>query len=99
MKAKSITYTKNHFSAVVREVQEGVTYLVCDHDKPVAVLSPVVEAGDDIGKQNLIAMEKDGLVRRGKGVLSADFFAAQLPGAGSGCSVVDALLEERETGR
>jgi antitoxin (DNA-binding transcriptional repressor) of toxin-antitoxin stability system len=98
MKARSITFTKNHFSSVVREVQEGATYLVCDHDRPVAVLSPVV-AGNDVSDKHLMAMERDGLVRRGEGVLRADFFTDALPGAERVTGVVDALLEERDTGR
>ena len=78
---------------------EGVSYLVCDHEKPVAVLSPVQGVGEDVCRRNLAAMEKSGLVRRGSGKLPADFFCGELPASRSGASVVDALLEEREDGR
>lgn len=99
MKSKSITYTKNHFSALVREVQEGASYLVCDHGRPVAVLEPVCASDADVSRRNMADMEKSGIVKRGKAKLSRDFFSGELPTAGDGASVVDALLEEREQGR
>ena len=99
MKSQSITYTKNHFSAVVREVRAGASYMVCEHGRPVAVLAPVPGADDDVAHRNLADMEKSGLVRRGKARLPRTFFSDELPALRDGASAVGALIEEREGGR
>jgi len=99
MKSKSITYTKNHFSAVVREVREGVSYLVCDNGEPVAVLGPVCASDGSADAGSLASMAKNGLIKRGCRKLPEDFFTAEIPQVESGAGVVDALLAEREQGR
>jgi prevent-host-death family protein len=41
MKRVMISKLKAHLSAYLAEVRKGETILVCDRDKPVAVLKPV----------------------------------------------------------
>ena len=39
----SVSYAKNHLSALLNRVKDGETILITDRDRPVAKLMPVVE--------------------------------------------------------
>jgi prevent-host-death family protein len=43
MKRMSVHEAKAHFSAVLRQVEEGETVIVTKHDQPVAKIMPVSE--------------------------------------------------------
>ncbi len=99
MKTLSITYTKNNFSALIREVQHGASILVCDYGKPVARLEAVSIADTGVGKGTLDDLEKRCLIRRPSHGLKKDFWDMKSIRTHDGSSVVEALLQERETGR
>ena len=99
MKAHSITYTKNHYSALIKEVQHGASILVSDYGKPVARIEAVDAVDRGVGEGRLESLEKNGLVRRPRRHLSAGFWDIAPVRTSDRSSVVSALLEERESGR
>lgn len=98
MKNAKISELKNNLSRFLAYVRRGGTVRVFDRDQPIADLTPCsVASAEDHGEVTLAALERDGLVRRGKGKLPADFLTKRLPKVRA--SVVDALLDERREGR
>jgi antitoxin (DNA-binding transcriptional repressor) of toxin-antitoxin stability system len=98
MKNAKISELKNNLSRFLAYVRRGGTVRVFDRDQPIADLTPcAVTSVDDIGEVTLAALERDGLIRRGKGKLPADFLTRRLPKAR--VSVVKALLDERREDR
>ncbi len=70
--------TKNHLSAILRQVREGETYLIVDHGKPVARIEPLDKASqtDD---QRRADLERRGLLRRGRGPVRREFLRKAPP--------------------
>ena len=99
MKTLSITYAKNHFSALIREVQHGTSILVSDYGKPVARLESVNIGDQGVGEGTLNELEKRGLIRRARRRLPKSFCEASPVRTRDGSSVMVALLQERENGR
>ena len=99
MKTLAITYVKNHFSALIREVQHGTSILVCDYGKPVARLDAVTIGDRGVSAGALDELEKRSLIRRPRKGLRKDFWEAAPIRTSDGSSVVEALLRERENGR
>jgi len=100
MKKASISELKDKLSALIDGVQRGAPLLIVDRGRPVARLEPVSginEGGDPEGQ--LARLERVGVLRRGRGVLSPEFLKRELPGPIAGTSAVAALLEERREGR
>jgi prevent-host-death family protein len=93
MKAVKIAELKNRLSHYLRLVRRGQAILVLDRDQPVARLEPIggspAIAGDD--EDRLAALERAGILRRGKGGLTPDLFR---PVRCRG-DVVAALIEDR----
>jgi len=99
MKTLSITYAKNHFCAVIKEVQHGTSILVSDYGKPVVRLESV-DAGDQgVGESTLAGLEKKCLIRRACRRLPESFWEAAPVRTSDRSSVMEALLRERESGR
>ncbi len=65
MKTASVSETKNRLSALLDQVQRGVTILITDRGVPIARLVPSFAQGD--GNERLTRLERGGLVRRGGG--------------------------------
>lgn len=98
MKHAKISELKNNLSLFLAYVRRGGTVRVFDRGQPIADITPCSGAStEDHGEVTLAALERDGLVRRGKGKLPADFLTRRLPKIRS--SVVDALLDERREKR
>jgi prevent-host-death family protein len=93
MKTASVSHTKNHLSALLDQVRQGETVVITDHDRPVARLS-AIEAMDISG--GIGALERKGIVRRGKGTLCS---IVKPPLPKENASAVALLLEERTLSR
>jgi len=94
MKKASVSELKNQISRYLDYVKHGETVLVLDRMVPVAELKPVTGKSSS-GK--LVALERKGIIRLGSGKIPEKFFKEKL--SGKRARILDALFEERETGR
>jgi prevent-host-death family protein len=100
LKSTSITYAKNHLSALLKQVREGSPILLTDYGKPVARLEPVSASDPMAADAQVTELEKKGLVRRGQNQgLPRSFWTLTKPPASHGVDVLDALLDDRRQGR
>ena len=97
MKTATITQAKNGLSALIDRVKGGESILILDRGTPVARLEPITN-GDD-GDGRAARLERAGLARRGVAAAPVDLILQPGPAVPLGASVLDALLEERRTGR
>lgn len=97
MKTATITEAKNGLSALIDQVRAGRTILITDRGIPVARLEPMADYPDDEGR--LARLERAGIVRRGGGPVALDQLRRPAPKLRYGASAVEALLEERRSGR
>jgi len=88
MRVVSVSEAKNRLSELLRQVQAGEEVLILDRGMPVARLSPALGSGA------LLRLERQGLLRRGKGRPHLEDLSLPTPKE----SVLQALLEEREEG-
>jgi prevent-host-death family protein len=97
MKRASITAAKNGLSALIDRVKAGSSVLIVDRGRPVARLEPVTatRAGDD----RLERLIREGVVRPARLGMNKAVLASDPPAAAKGASVIEALLDERRTGR
>lgn len=97
MKQVNISEAKAQLSKHIAYVRRGGHVRIFDRDVPVADLVPIQPAKTGTDDDALLAaMERRGVVRRGKaGPMPAEIFQPGPPGPG----VLDALLEERRGGR
>ena len=96
MKRATITEAKNGLSALIDQVRAGETILITDRGVPVARLEPAsAMTGDDDGR--IERLVRAGLATRGSGDFTE--FLRRAPVATiDGASVVELVLEERESG-
>lgn len=97
MKTATITEAKNGLSALIDRVRAGEQVLITDRGIPVARLEPVTDAVDPTGR--LRRLERAGAVRIGAAPPPIDLIRQPGPALPPGVSVVEALLEERRSGR
>jgi prevent-host-death family protein len=93
MKSATITEVKNQLSAIIDRVKAGETVVVTDRGQPVATIEPVRADADDGAR--LVRLERSGIIR------PASKPPPPLQGAlpVSRASAVDALIDERRSGR
>lgn len=87
---------RNQLSRFLALVRRGETLRVFDRDVPIAQIVPIVQ-GDALqpaGAESLIALERQGVLRRGSGRIPREILAKDPPGRVTG--VLAALLDERE---
>lgn len=99
MKPVSVSYAKNNLSALLRRVREGQTVTITDRGVPVASLvAPPSTAGIP---PRFIEMAERGILKLPEREPTADWTRETLPILGDPTknSVVEALIEERRTGR
>ena len=95
MKTATISEAKNKLSRLIDWVKAGESVIITDRDIPVARLEGVSgSSGDPSGR--LERLERQGLVKRGKGRISPEFFAMHGAKLEKGGDILQALLEERE---
>src|SRR5207244_4501812 len=100
MKTATISETKNQLSALLDRVRHGESILITDRSRPVARLEPVVsasDAGPDEGR--LARLERAGVIRRARRGRLEEIVRVLPPAPERGADVVEALLEERRSGR
>lgn len=95
MKAATITEAKNGLSALIDLVRAGESILILDRGMPVARLEPIATHPDQTGRVR--RLERAGILRIGSGPPPLDLL--RMPAPRSSGSAVDALLEERRSGR
>ena len=98
MKAVNVAELKNRLSHYLRIVRRGQAILVRDRDRVIARIEPAggLEAAGDGDAERLADLEARGVIRRGRGHITADLLARR-PKVQA--DVVGALLGEREEGR
>lgn len=97
MKTASITEAKNGLSALIDRVRAGESILITDRGVPVARLEPMADYPDPDGR--IARLERAGIIRRGTGPVPLSALRTPAPKLPDGVSVLEALLEERRTGR
>ena len=98
MKRASITAAKNGLSALIDRVKAGSSVLIVDRGRPVARLEPVT-TGTRAGDDRLERLVREGVVRPARVSMPKAVLASDPPAAAKGASVLEALLDERRTGR
>ena len=98
MLVATITEAKNRLSALIDKVRGGESVLIVDRGIPVARLESAVGA-DPEGAGRIARLERAGVVRPARTPPASDLLAAAPPAPRSDASGVQALLEERRSGR
>jgi prevent-host-death family protein len=96
MKRVSITEAKNKLSALIDGLKNGSSVLIMDRGRPVARLEPV---SDISGKDARAELIRRGVLRPRRLPPDPKLFKKELPRCEEGGSVLQALLEERRSGR
>ncbi len=100
VRTATVTEAKNGLSALLDQVKAGETVLITDRGVPVARIEPVTI--DDDPEWWLTRLERKGIIRRGNGMPPEELLRRmgeiQRPKLPEGMSLVDAVLEERESG-
>jgi prevent-host-death family protein len=97
MKTATITTVKNRLSALIDEVRAGESYMILDRGSPVARLEPVASHPDADGR--LRRLERAGVIRVGDSAPPLELLRTPEPTLATGASAVDALLQDRRSGR
>jgi len=97
MKTATITEAKNGLSALIDQVKAGQSVLILDRGVPVARLEPIASDPDQTGR--LERLERAGIVRRGSRPSPVKRILKPGPRLAKGASLLEALLEERRSGR
>src|SRR5262245_32830231 len=99
MRIVKIAEAKAQLSRHLDYVRKGGRVRIVDRDEPVAELVPVEPlSSTDDDEVWLAAMEKKGVLRRGRPGAPSSELLRQGPG-GPSAGVLAALLEERKSGR
>lgn len=97
MKVATITELKNRLSAFLDQLRAGETILILDRGRAVARLEPVAAHTDPTGR--IGRLERAGIMRVGRAAPPLDLLRQPAPELRPGTSAVDALLDERRSGR
>ncbi len=97
MTTASVTQAKNNLSKLLKKVRQGESVLILDRNIPVARLEPLPPGSREADEAKLLELERQGLLKRGKGKLPKDFWTRPLPKFKG--SVVETLLKMRDEER
>ena len=96
MEKVSISKLKDQLSAYLKKVEAGQTVVVTDRNRPIARLEPIAAASRE--SDRIAALLQQGLVSMPKAPpLSIEEIRRKRPVA-PGARLLEALLEERESG-
>ena len=98
MRRATVTEAKNQLSRLLAQVRAGETIEITDRGIPVARLEPVAPLGDD-DEARLARLERAGVIRRGGGKVPRWILDEPGPALSHGLSGVEAIVDERRTGR
>ncbi|MGH2357287.1 MAG: type II toxin-antitoxin system Phd/YefM family antitoxin [Candidatus Limnocylindria bacterium] len=93
----TITEAKNGLSALIDRVRRGETIVITDRGIPVARLEPMVTHPDPTGR--LDRLERAGIIRRATAPPPIELIRKPGPRLRAGASVVQAVIDERRSGR
>ena len=99
MKRATVAHVKNNLSRYLAYVRRGGRVLIFNRDTAVAELVPAEPVGthaDEQVEEHLRHLEREGILRRGTGRVADELCR---PPRGRRSGVLDALLEERASGR
>jgi prevent-host-death family protein len=96
MKTATVSKLKASLSEYLRQVKAGEEVLVTERGRPIAKLTPAAVSA--ILPQDLVELEKQGIVKIGTGKLPKNFWSLPRPKDPKGL-VLKSLLQEREEGR
>ena len=99
MKMATLTETKNRLSALIDQVRHGESILILDRGRPVARLASVLAEESSAPEGRVARLERQGILRRARVPKSAQLLDRPRPRARGGGSILEALLEERRSGR
>lgn len=99
MKTATISYTKNHLSALIEQVKRGETVTILDRTKPVARMVPIVSTGDAEWDRKLDDLERRGITKQDRAATIEWLLREPPPKAKPGFSITDALIEMRNEDR
>lgn len=94
MRTASITEAKNNLSKLIKKVRHGESVLILDRNVPVASLEPLRAGSNEADEARFVELEKQGLLKRGRGKLPKDFWTRPRPKFKG--SVVETMLKMRE---
>lgn len=102
MKKAKIAELRNGLSRYLDHVRAGGSVIVYDRDTPIAEIVPMTRGKNrskkDLDEERLARLERRGAIRRGTGDFGEwlkTHKPIKIPG---GAGVVEALLEDRESG-
>ena len=99
MKTATLTETKNQLSSLIDQVRHGETILILERGRPVARLTSVLAEESPSPEGRVDRLERQGLLRRARAPKTAELFRRPRPTAREGGSILEALLDERRSGR
>ena len=97
MEKVSVSRLKNQLSAYLKKVRDGQTLLVTDRNRPIARLQPVAPLAGDA--ERIARLVELGLVSPPKALPLSIEEIRRIRPAAPGAKLLEALLEERESGR
>ncbi len=97
MQTAAVSELKASTSEYLARVKSGEEILITDRGTPIAKIIPLRRT-DDAMAARMMQLERAGMIRRGTGAITEDFWTATRPQNRSG-SALAALLAEREEGR
>jgi prevent-host-death family protein len=98
MKTASLTDTKNRLSALIDQVRHGETILILDRGRPVARLTSALAEDGAAPEGRVARLERQGLLHRAEAAKTPALFDRPRPRPRGG-GILEALLEERRSGR
>lgn len=99
MKTATLTEAKNRLSALIDQVCHGETILILDRGRAVARLTSVLAEEGSAPEGRVERLERQGILRRAQAPKSLHLFHRPRPNPSEGGSILEALLEERRSGR
>ena len=103
MKKAKIAELRNGLSRYLDHVRAGGSIVVYDRDTPIAEIVPLkrskTRSKKDLDEERLQRLEAKGAIRRGTGDLGEWFKTHKPIEILGGAGVLQALLDERESGR
>jgi len=99
MRSASITDVKNNLSKYLELVKSGDSVLITERGIVIARIESVrAQPGETADQARLARLERAGVLRRGRPV-SRKLINEAPPALAGGASAVQALLDERQSGR
>lgn len=99
VKKATISYTKNHLSALLEQVKRGETVTILDRTKPVARMVPIESTGDAEWDRKLDDMERRGITKQDRAATIEWLLREPPPKPKSGFSITQALIDMRNEDR